>query len=116
MDMAYDALEDYAKKWGSKYVYAIKSWKDNLDELTAYFDYPQEINKIIYINNAIESLNGYIRKYTKTKTIFPDDKSALKAVYLAVANKERKWTTPIWDWGHIINQFIIKFGGRCRVL
>ena len=28
-DMAYDALEDFAKKWGSKYANAIKSWKDN---------------------------------------------------------------------------------------
>jgi len=116
VDMAYDALEDFAKKWGSKYAYAIKSWKDNWDELTAYFDYPHEIRKIIYTTNAIESLNGYIRKYTKTKTIFPDDQSALKAVYLAIANKEKKWTMPIRDWGHIINQFIIKFGDRCGVL
>jgi transposase-like protein len=38
--MAYDALEEFAKKWGSKYAYAIKSWRDNWDELTAYFDYP----------------------------------------------------------------------------
>ncbi len=40
MWMAYDVLEDFAKKWGSKYAYAIKSWKDNWAELTAYFDYP----------------------------------------------------------------------------
>jgi putative transposase len=64
----------------------IKSWKDNWEELTAYFDYPMEIRKIIYTTNAIESLNSGIRKYTKTKTVFPDDQSALKAVYLAVNN------------------------------
>jgi putative transposase len=115
-DMAYDALEDFAKKWGSKYAYAIKSWKDNWDELTAYFDYPQEIRRIIYTTNAIESLNGYIRKYTKTKTVFPDDQAALKAVYLAIANKEKKWTYPVRDWGSVINQLIIKFGDRCGVL
>ena len=95
--------------------YAIKSWKDNWEELTAYFDYPMEIRKIIYTTNAIESLNSGIRKYTKTKTVFPDDQSALKAVYLAVNNVQQKWTMPIQSWGIIINQFIIKFGDRCQI-
>jgi transposase-like protein len=115
-DMAYEALDDFAKKWGSKYAYALKSWRDNWDELTAYFDYPQEIRKIMYTTNAIESLNSSIRKYTKTKTVFPDDQSVLKAVYLAVANIEKKWTFPVRDWGSVINQLIIKFGDRCGIV
>jgi len=115
-EMAYDALEEFARKWGSKYGYAIKSWQNNWDELTAYFDYPEEIRMIIYTTNAIESLNSTIRKYTKAKTVFPDDQAALKAVYLAIANVEKKWTFPVRDWGSIINQLIIKFGDRCGVL
>jgi len=114
-EAASDALQEFEKKWGSKYAYAIKSWKDNWEELTAYFDYPLEIRKIIYTTNAIESLNSGIRKYTKTKTVFPDDQSALKAVYLAVNNVQQKWTMPIQSWGIIINQFIIKFGDRCQI-
>jgi len=114
-EAATDALQEFEKKWGSKYGYAIKSWKDNWEELTAYFDYPLEIRKIIYTTNAIESLNSGIRKYTKTKTVFPDDQSALKAVYLAVNNVQQKWTMPIQSWGIIINQFIIKFGDRCQI-
>lgn len=74
---ACDALDEFARKWESKYAYAIKSWKDNWDELTAYFDYPLEIRRIIYTTNAIESRNSSIRKYTKTKTVFPDDQAAL---------------------------------------
>lgn len=115
-EMAYDTLNEFAQKWGGKYAYAIKSWRDNWDELTAYFDYPEEIRRIIYTTNAIESLNSTIRKYTKTKTVFPDDQAALKAVYLAIANVEKKWTFPVRDWGSIINQLIIKFGDRCGVL
>lgn len=115
-DMAYQALDDFASKWGHKYAYALKSWRDNWDELTAYFDYPQEIRRIMYTTNAIESLNSSIRKYTKTKTIFPDDQAALKAVYLAVANVEKKWTFPVRDWGSVINQLIIKFGDRCGIV
>ena len=112
-EAAYDALQEFEKKWGSKYGYAIKSWKENWEELTAYFDYPMEIRKIIYTTNAIESLNSGIRKYTKTKTVFPDDQSALKAVYLAIYNIQQKWTMPIRSWGIILNQFIIKFDDRC---
>ena len=115
-DMAYEALEEFAQKWNAKYAYAIKSWKDNWEELTAYFDYPMEIRRIIYTTNVIESLNSSIRKYTKTKTVFPDDQTVLKAVYLAVANIEKKWTMPVRDWGSVINQLIIIFGERCAVL
>jgi len=114
-EAAYNALEDFAAKWGSKYAYAIKSWKDNWDELTAYFEYPLEIRKIIYTTNTIESLNSTIRKFTKIKTVFPDEQSALKAVYLSVSNIQIKWVMPIRDWGIIINQFIIKFEDRCRI-
>lgn len=56
------ALEDFAQKWESKYGYAIKSWYDNWDELTVFFDFPLEIRKIIYTTNLIENLNGKIRK------------------------------------------------------
>lgn len=115
-EMAYEALKEFARKWGVKYGYAIKSWQNNWEELTAYFDFPLEIRKIIYTTNAIESLNSTIRKYTKTKTVFPDDSSAQKAVYLAIANIEKKWTMPLRDWGILINQFMIKFGDRCGVI
>jgi len=114
-EMAADALDSFANKWGAKYGYAIKSWKDNWDELTAYFDYPMEIRRIIYTTNAIESLNSSIRKYTKTKTVFPDDQAAIKSVFLAINNIQQKWTMAIRSWGTIINQFIIKFEERCRI-
>lgn len=114
-EAASDALIEFDAKWGKKYGYAVKSWQNNWDHLTAYFDFPMEIRKIIYTTNAIESLNSVIRKYTKTKNIFPDDQSVLKAVFLAVCNIQRKWTQPIRNWGMILNQFIINFETRCRV-
>ncbi|WP_134339541.1 IS256 family transposase, partial [Flavobacterium psychrophilum] len=71
------ALEDFAQKWESKYGYAIKSWRENWDELTVFFDFPLEIRKIIYTTNLIENLNGKIRKYTKNKMSFPTDDAVL---------------------------------------
>jgi transposase-like protein len=111
---AADALNQFESKWGKKYGYAVQSWRTNWDDLTHYFHFPPEIRHIIYTTNVIESLNSGIRKYTRSKTMFPDDSSALKAVYLAINNLEKKWTQTIRNWGAILNQFIIIFENRCQ--
>jgi transposase-like protein len=115
IEAAEQALKNFEKKWGLKYAYAVKSWKNNWENLTQFFDYPLEIRKIVYTTNIIESLNRGIRKYIKTKSIFPHDQAALKAVYLAIGNIEKKWTMPIQNWGLILHQFLIKFEDRCRI-
>ena len=86
------ALEDFAEKWESKYSYAIKSWRDNWDELTVFFEFPVEIRKIIYTTNLIENLNGKIRKYTKNKLSFPTDDAVKKSVYLTLREATKKWS------------------------
>jgi putative transposase len=109
------ALENLSQKWGKKYNYAIKSWKDNWAELTSYFDYPQEIRKLIYTTNTIENLNRGIRKYAKPKSLFPTDMAAFKVVYFAIMNIEKKWIYPLYNWAIIINQFLIIFAKRCKL-
>lgn len=114
-DAAALALDEFEKKWGSKYSYAIKSWRNNWDELTVFFDFPMEIRKIIYTTNIIENLNGKIRKYTRNKMSFPTDEALLKSVFLALNESTKKWTMPIRDWGLILNQFLLIFEGRLNL-
>lgn len=109
------ALEQLEIKWGHKYGYAIKSWRSNWEELTAFLDFPMEIRKIIYTTNIIENLNGKIRKYTKNKLSFPTDEAVMKSVFLAVMEATKKWTMPIHDWGMILNQFLIMFENRLKL-
>lgn len=109
------ALESLESKWNSKYSYAIKSWRQNWDELTVFFDFPLEIRQIIYTTNLIENLNGKIRKYTKNKLSFPNDDAVLKSVYLALREASKKWTMPIRNWGMILNQFLTIFEDRVRL-
>jgi transposase-like protein len=109
------ALNDFKNKWNSKYSYAIKSWENNWDELTVFFDFPAEIRKIIYTTNLIENLNGKIRKYTKNKLSFPTDDAVMKSVFLAIRESTRKWTMPIRNWGVILNQFLIIFEDRIKL-
>lgn len=109
------ALKDFSLKWGKKYPYAIRSWEDNWDELTVFFDFPLEIRKIIYTTNLIENLNGKIRKYTKNKLSFPTDDALMKSVYLAINEATKKWGMPIHNWGIILNQFLAIFEKRVRI-
>ena len=112
---ALEELELFKTKWQSKYKYAITSWEENWDNLSNYFEYPLELRRIIYTTNTIENLNRGIRKYTKTKTQFPNENAASKSIYLAIKNIEDAWTLPISNWELILNQFVIIFELRCRL-
>lgn len=103
------AFEKFKTKWNSKYSYAIKSWEKNWDNLIPLFNYPPELRKIMYTTNTIEGVNRAIRKFTKTKTIFPNDQAALKSVFMAIDQIQSKWTMPIRDFGIIHNQILITF-------
>lgn len=109
------ALEDFAEKWDHKYSYAVKSWRDNWEELTVFYEFPMEIRKIIYTTNLIENLNGKIRKYTKNKLSFPTDDAVMKSVYLSVREATKKWTLPVRNWGIILNQFLTIYEKRVRL-
>lgn len=108
-------LDSLESKWTGKYAYAVKSWRENWDELTVFFDFPIQIRQIIYTTNLIENLNGKIRKYTKNKLSFPTDDAVMKSVYLALRESSKKWTMPIRNWGMILNQFLTIFGSRVKI-
>lgn len=114
-EVAAAELDNLEKKWGGKYPYAIRSWRNNWDDLTVFFQFPLEIRKIIYTTNLIENLNGKIRKYTKSKLSFPSDDAVKKTVYLSLMEIEKKWTMPISNWGFIMNQFMLMFENRIHI-
>ena len=73
---------------------------------------PQMIRKLIYTTNPIESLNRQLRKYTKTKSLYPTDEALMKSVYLSLKEATKKWTGRISGWGEIYSQLSIYFEGR----
>ena len=110
--LAEESLLELEEKWGKKYPIVIKSWNDNWDKLSTYFEYSTGIRKLIYTTNAIEGYHRQIRKVTKTKGSFTNDMSLLKLVYLATKNISKKWISPIANWGLTSQQLAIKFGDR----
>lgn len=109
---AQGALEAFARKWDGKYPTISKSWARQWEHVIPLFDYPDEIRRIIYTTNAIESLNSAIRKAIRQRKIFPSDASALKVVYLAIQQASRKWTMPIKEWKPVLNRLAIDYADR----
>jgi putative transposase len=105
-------LDSLDSKWGKDYPIVIKSWRDNWEKLTAYFEFSDAIRKIIYTTNTVEGYHRQIRKVTKNKGVFTNDTALEKLVYLAYRNIRKKWTMPLSNWGLTAQQLAIKFPER----
>ena len=105
-------LDNLDSKWGKDYPIVIKSWRDNWENLTAYFEFSDAIRRIIYTTNTVEGYHRQIRKVTKNKGVFTNDTALEKLVYLAYRNIRKKWTMPLANWGLTAQQLAIKFPER----
>lgn len=94
-----------------KYSLAIKSWRNNWDNLATFFKYPEEIRGVIYTTNAVEALHRQFRKVTKSKAIFLNDDALKKMLYLAYRDLSKKWTMPIRNWAIVLSNLP---GGKGR--
>jgi len=109
------AFEIFKENWGKKYPIIIRSWETNWLELTTYFNYPQDVRRLIYTTNIVEAYHRQLRKVTKTKTAYPTDDALRKIIYLATVDAAKKWTMPVKDWGQCISQFVIQFEDRLDI-
>ena len=108
------SLDQFEQRWDSKYPNISRSWRNNWQNVSTLFNYPEDIRKAIYTTNAIESLNSVIRKAIKKRKLFPHDDSAKKVIYLAIEQASKKWTMPIRNWKTALNRFMIEFEDRLK--
>ncbi len=53
------ALEEFATSaWGRKYEVIAASWRRNWPAVIPFFAFPEEVRRIIYTTNALETLNA----------------------------------------------------------
>ena len=78
-------LDDFAEgPWGKKYSAIAQSWRRNWSEVIPFFAFHDDVRRIIYTTNAIESLNAKLRRAARTRGHFPTDDSALKLLFLVL--------------------------------
>lgn len=108
-------LAELESKWGQKYPAVMRSWLNNWKRLSHYFNYADQIRRIIYTTNTVEGFNRQIRKVTKAKSVMPNDTALMKLVFLAAQNITAKWTQPLHNWALVIQQLAIHFEGRLKI-
>ena len=97
-EKAKTALAAFEVKWGSKYQYIIKQWKDNWQELMAFLDFPIGMRKMIYTTNPVEALHRIIRKMIKSKAAWVSQTAILKQIYLSLMHNEKSWRRKAYGW------------------
>jgi putative transposase len=83
-----------------------------LGAVIPFYDFPMIIRKLIYTTNAIESLNGRVRKAVQLRGHFPNDEAATKLIWLVLRNVAAKWTNPPIYWRDVKAQLAIQFQER----
>ena len=108
-ELALAQLDKLKETWGNSYGMVIDSWYNNWNNLSTFFDFSPRIRKMIYTTNALEGFNRQVRKYTKSRTIFPTDESLNKCVYLATMEIMEKWPQPVPNWGATLAELTLFF-------
>lgn len=111
-DVALSELEVLKETWGKKYPYAISNWEANWEVVSPFFQFSDDIRRIMYTTNIIEGLNRQFRKVTKTKSSFPNDTSLEKMLYLSGQNVMKKWTQRYRNWDLVLSQLVVLYGDR----
>lgn len=112
---AEDNLLLLEEKWSKIYPQAVRTWTNNWENISPFFDYSEAIRKMIYTTNTIESYHRNVRKYTKTKAAFTSDNALLKLVFLAIQNMDKIWNKTAFNWKSILSELIINFGDRIQI-
>lgn len=90
----------------------LKKVDEYVEHIYPLFEYPEEIRKIIYTTNPIESLNSALRKVTRGKGSFINEMALMKVLYLRIENLEKKWSKGSQNWRNVQNQLAILFEDR----
>lgn len=104
-------LQNLSKKWGTKYPTIAMIWSRNWDQVIPFFAFPEEIRRIIYTTNAVESLNMSLRRIIKTRGAFPSEEAGIKLLYLALSNVIKKWET-VQHWKQAMARFALLWEDR----
>lgn len=106
------AMTAFGEKWDGKYKEVRQKWEDNWDELMAFMDYKEDIRRMIYTTNPVEALHRVMRKVTKTKGAWTNDKALLKQLYLTLTYNEKSWKRTAYNWKVIQRELLDQFAER----
>jgi len=112
-DAARQVLDELTAAWADSTTKtaALQVWERAWDRFIPFLAFPQEIRRIVYTTNTVESLHMQIRKTIKTRGHFPNDDAALRLIWLAIMRAKTNWRT-CYNWTQAMAVLRIHFGDR----
>jgi transposase-like protein len=78
----------------------------------AFMDYGQNIRRMIYTTNPVEALHRVMRKVTKSKGAWVNEKALIKQLYLVLMHNQKSWKKMAFGWRSVQQELADKFGDR----
>jgi putative transposase len=106
---------DFDTRWGSRYPAMINMWRESWERFVPFLDFDQEIRKVVYTTNMIESLNARFRQATRRRGHFPSEQAVLKVLYLVIQDKQSKTKRLVGrinGWKKALNAFALLYADR----
>jgi transposase-like protein len=109
-ELAACALEEFAGTWDARCPMIAKSWRARCNEIIPFFKFSPDARKAVYAANAIEQVNYTIQKNIKHRQSFPNDKAAMKLIFMSSKTFPKNEPCSYGIWGAALNQFAIIYG------
>jgi putative transposase len=112
-DAARQVLDELTAAWADSKTRtaALQAWERAWDRVIPFLAFPEEIRRIVYTTNTVESLHMQIRKTIKTRGHFPNDDAALRLIWLAIQRAKSSWRS-CYNWTQAMAVLRIHFGDR----
>jgi putative transposase len=112
-DAARQVLDGLTAAWAGSTTKtaALQVWERAWERFIPFLAFPEEIRRVVYTTNTVESLHMQIRKTIKTRGHFPNDDAALRLIWLAIQRAKSNWRT-CYNWTKAMAVLRIHFGDR----
>lgn len=112
LETAKESANNVLKKWESNKI-LIKKLKNDIPHMLQLYEYSENIRKIVYTTNPIESLNSALRKVTNDKGSFVNEQALEKVLYLRIKELKNKWCkNKTANWQTVLNELCIIYEER----
>lgn len=106
------ALAGFEQTWGKKYPGIARAWEQEWANLMVFMDFGANIRRMIYTTNPVEGLHRQIRKVTKSKGSWVNDKALVKQIYLILIYGRGGWKTKVTNWTSVSHELRTRFEDR----
>ena len=112
-DAARHVLDELTVTWADSKTRtaALQVWERSWDRMIPFLAFPEQIRRIVYTTNTVESLHMQIRKTIKTRGHFPNDDAALRLIWLSIQRAKTSWRK-CFNWTQAQAVLRIHFGDR----